>query len=62
MMILKIIGCIAIFMIFIIIMMRITEGIIRRKQNEKIIWNMEKMDKIETLTGGLENDRLNERP
>ena len=51
-------------------MMTIIEGRIKNKQNEKILWNMknlksanirEQRDKVETRTGGLENDRLNER-
>jgi len=42
----------------IVIIISYIEGKERSKQNEKIIW---KMDKVETLTGGLENDRLNDR-
>jgi hypothetical protein len=48
-----------------VIFMSIVEGKIRSRQNEKIIWRIEKMDKkrdrVVTRTGGLENDRLNER-
>ena len=38
--------------------------IIKRNNRNNIIWNMENMDKrdkVVTRTGGLENDRLNER-
>jgi len=43
--------------------MSIVEGKIRDRQNEKIIWGIEEMDKIEkrdkvvTRTGGLAHDR-----
>jgi len=48
---------------FIMIFMSIVEGKIRDRQNEKIVWRIEKMDKIEkrdkvvTRTGGLAHDR-----
>ena len=51
---------------FIMIFMSIVEGKIRDRQNEKILWRieeMEKMDKIEkrdkvvTRTGGIAHDR-----
>ena len=48
---------------FIMIFMSIVEGKIRDRQNEKILWRIEKMDKIEkrdkvvTRTGGLAHDR-----
>ena len=65
MMIFKITLCIVIFVLFMVIFMSIVEGKIRDRQNEKIIWRMEEMDKkrdrVVTRTGGLENDRLNER-
>ena len=41
-----------------VIIMSVIEGKDRNKTNEKIV---RKMDKVQTLTGGLENDRLNER-
>jgi hypothetical protein len=48
-----------------VIFMSIVEGKIRSRQNENIIWRIEEMDKkrdrVVTRTGGLENDRLNER-
>jgi len=58
MMILKLIGCFLLFVIFVLIVMSIIERKIRAKRNNKIMY---RIDKIETLTGGLENDRLNER-
>lgn len=65
MMIFKITLCIVIFVLFMVIFMSIVEGKIRDRQNEKIIWMIEEMDKkrdrVVTRTGGLENDRLNER-
>ena len=48
---------------FIMIFMSIVEGKIRDRQNEKIVWRIEEMDKIEkrdkvvTRTGGLAHDR-----
>jgi hypothetical protein len=45
------------------IFMSIVEGKIRDRQNEKILWRIEEMDKIEkrdkvvTRTGGLAHDR-----
>tara|TARA_R110002167_G_scaffold65404_1_gene184840 strand:+ start:211 stop:423 length:213 start_codon:yes stop_codon:yes gene_type:complete len=69
-MIFTIIGIITAAFFFIIIMMTIIEDRIKNKQNEKILWNMKNLksanirgqrDKVETRTGGLENDRLNER-
>jgi len=57
-MILKLIGCFLLFVIFVLTVMSIIESKIRAKRNNKIIY---RIDKVETLTGGLENDRLNER-
>ena len=48
---------------FLMILMSIVEGKIRDRQNEKIVWRIEEMDKIEkrdkvvTRTGGLAHDR-----
>lgn len=64
MMIFKITLCVIIFVLVMIIFMSIVEGKIRDRQNEKIIWRIDQMDKrdrVVTRTGGLENDRLNER-
>ena len=58
MMILKLIGCLILFVIFVLTVMSIIESKIRAKRNNKIIY---RIDKVETLTGGLENDRINER-
>ena len=58
MMIFTILGIIVAVFIFIVIIMTIIEGRIKRRTKEKLLW---KMDKVETLTGGLENDRLNEK-
>ena len=52
-----------IFAAFLMIFMSIVEGKIRDRQNEKIVWRIEEMDKIEkrdkvvTRTGGLAHDR-----
>ena len=58
MMIFTILGIIVAIFFFVVILMTIIEGRIKRKSKEKLLW---KMDKVETRTGGLENDRLNER-
>ena len=58
------IGSVLVFIIFILILMSVIEAIIKNKRNEKILWRMNQMDKrdrVVTRTGGLENDRLNER-
>ena len=66
MMIFTIIGIFTAIFFFVVIMMTIIEGRIKNKQNEKILWNMEKVetanirgqrDKVETRTGGLAHDR-----
>jgi len=57
-MIFTLLGIIVAIFFFIIIIMTIIEGRIKRRSKERLLW---KMDKVETLTGGLENDRLNER-
>ena len=59
-MIFKITICIVIFILLMIIFMSIVEGRIRSRQNEKIIWRIEQMnkrDKVVTRTGGLAHDR-----
>ena len=64
MMIFKMIMCLVALIILMIIFMSMIERKIKNNQNEKIIWRMEQMDKrdkVITRTGGLENDRLNER-
>tara|TARA_R100001369_G_scaffold63433_1_gene90459 strand:+ start:536 stop:712 length:177 start_codon:yes stop_codon:yes gene_type:complete len=57
-MIFTILGIITATFFFIVIILTIIEGRIKRKSKEKLLW---KMDKVVTRTGGLENDRLNER-
>jgi len=64
MIIFTILGIITTCTFFILILMSIIEGRIKRRAKQKILWNMHnyrKRDKIVTLTGGLENDRLNEK-
>ena len=65
-MIFTILGIITAAFFFIVIMMTIIEGRIKNKQNEKILYNMEKVetanirgqrDKVVTRTGGLAHDR-----
>jgi len=58
MMIFTILGIITAVFFFIVIIMSIIEDRIKRKSKERLLW---KMDKVETRTGVLENDRLNER-
>ena len=63
MMIFKMIIFLVAFIILIIIFMSFIEGKIRDRQNEKILWRIEEMDKIDkrdkvvTRTGGLAHDR-----
>ena len=60
MMIFKITICIVIFILLMIIFMSIVEGKIRSRQNEKVMWRIEQMDKrdkVVTRTGGLAHDR-----
>jgi predicted membrane protein len=53
-MIFTLLGIIVAIFFFVVILMTIIEGRIKRKTKEKFLWNM---DKVETRTGGLENDR-----
>ena len=60
MMYLKMIACVLIFIIFFLILMYIIERKIRSKRNNKILWNinnMDKRDKVETRSGGVAHDR-----
>ena len=70
MIIFTILGIIIAIFFFIVILITIIEGRIKKNQNEKILWNMEKVetaiisgqrDKVETRTGGLAHDRINEK-
>ena len=58
MIIFTILGILTALFFFVVIIMAILESKAKRIKKDKILWNM---DKVETLTGGLENDRLNER-
>jgi len=58
MIIFTILGILTSIFFFIVILMTIIEGRIKRRTKEKLLW---KMDKVVTRTGGLENDRINER-
>tara|TARA_R110001592_G_scaffold198688_1_gene446972 strand:+ start:241 stop:486 length:246 start_codon:yes stop_codon:yes gene_type:complete len=66
MIIFTLVGVITAFFFFMVILMTIIEGRIKRKTKEKFLWNMEKVetanirgqrDKVETRTGGLAHDR-----
>ena len=59
MIIFTVLGIITAIFMFVVIWMTIIETAVKRRKKKKLLW---KMDKVETLTGGLENDRLNERP
>mgnify|MGYP000704585474 FL=1 len=58
MIIFTIVGIIAVVFFFIVILMTIIEGRIKSKSTEKLLW---KMDKVDTRTGGLAHDRINEK-
>jgi predicted membrane protein len=58
MIIFTVIGILTAIFFFLVIVISVIETRIKNRNKEKILWNM---DKVETLTGGLENDRLNER-
>jgi len=69
MIIFTILGIITAAFFFIVILLSIIETRIKNRAKDKLLWNMEKVetpsikvqDKVKTRTGGLENDRLNER-
>ena len=54
MMIFTLLGIIVAIFFFVVILMTIIEGRIKRKTKEKFLWNM---DKVETRTGGLAHNR-----
>ena len=58
MMIFTLLGIIVAIFFFVVILMTIIEGRIKRKSKERLLW---KMDKVETRTGGLAHDRINEK-
>jgi len=57
MMYLNLIAVVVLFMAFLLIVMNIIVGILRTKENERIVY---KMDKVVTRTGGLAHDRIYE--
>tara|TARA_R110002124_G_scaffold219714_1_gene385554 strand:+ start:732 stop:911 length:180 start_codon:yes stop_codon:yes gene_type:complete len=59
MIIFTVLGIITAIFMFVVICISIIGTAVKRRKKKKLLW---KMDKVETLTGGLENDRLNERP
>ena len=59
MIIFTVLGIITAIFMFVAIWISIIESRTKKRKKKKLLW---KMDKVETLTGGLENDRLNERP
>ena len=58
MIIFTILGILTALFFFIVIIMSIIETRIKNRTKKKLFY---KMDKVKTLTGGLENDRLNDR-
>ena len=58
MIIFTILGILTAIFIFTVIIMTIIETRIKKKRTEKLFY---KMDKVETLTGGLAHDRINEK-
>ena len=70
MIIFTILGIMLSIFFLIVILMTIIETRIKNRTTEKLLWKMDKVetanirgqrDKVETRTGGLENDRLNEK-
>jgi len=58
MIIFTVLGIFTAIFFFVVIIMSIIETRIKNRTKEKLLW---KMDKVVTRTGGLENDRINER-
>ena len=70
MIIFTLLGIFTAIFFFVVILMSIIEGGVRNKTNEKTLWKMDKVetanirgqrDKVETRTGGLAHDRINEK-
>jgi len=69
MIIFTILGILTSIFFCIVILMSIIETRIKNRTKEKFLWNMEKVetanirgqDKVETRTGGLAHDRINEK-
>tara|TARA_R110000796_G_scaffold77667_1_gene173572 strand:- start:1140 stop:1325 length:186 start_codon:yes stop_codon:yes gene_type:complete len=55
---LNLIVFLVLFVVFMIIFMSIIEGIIRTKENERIVY---KMSKVETLTKKLKNNKKDDK-
>ena len=58
MIIFTIVGILTAIFFFVVILMSIIETRIKNRKKEKFLW---KMDKVETRTGGLAHDRINEK-
>jgi len=58
MIIFTILGILTAIFFFIVIIMSIIETRIKNRTTEKFLW---KMDKVQTRTGGLAHDRINEK-
>ena len=58
MIIFTILGILTAIFFFVVILMSIIETRIKNRKTEKFLW---KMDKVETRTGGLAHDRINEK-
>ena len=70
MIIFTILGIFTAIFFFIVILMTIVETRIKNRRKEKLFWNMENVetanirgqrDKVQTRTGGLAHDRINEK-
>ena len=63
MMYLNLIAVVVLFIAFLLIVMNIILSILRTKENERIVWKIDEMDKrdrVVTRTGGLAHDRIYE--
>ena len=58
MIIFTIIGILAAVFFLLVIIMSVIEVRIKKRKTEKLFY---KMDKVETITGGLAHDRINEK-
>ena len=63
MMYLTMIACVVLFTAFLLIVMNIIVSTLRTKENQRIEWKIDEMDKrdrVVTRTGGLAHDRIYE--
>ena len=63
MMYLTMIACVVLFTAFLLIVMNIIVSTLRTKENQRIAWKIDEMDKrdrVVTRTGGLAHDRIYE--